>query len=107
MVSTVYDPDVRELRDRVLELLATDMEDITFKFRDVFRVMERHIDNINGNMYTNFERYIGYINYEEELVDQISTLLMDAFEIVSMQGGPYAEIIVRVNETGHKLANVT
>lgn len=45
MISTVYDDDLRVLRDSVVKSLSVDLEDIVFKFKDIFRVMDKHIEN--------------------------------------------------------------
>jgi hypothetical protein len=80
----VTDVELRECRDAFIERLNSDMEDIVFKFRDVFRVMERHCDNWLGTMLATFEKYIYLISYEEELLDHVTTLLMDSIEIMTL-----------------------
>lgn len=43
--NTVSDTSVKAIRNKIIKALAEDVEDVNFKFRDVFRVMEQHLEN--------------------------------------------------------------
>lgn len=107
MIHTVYDEELRVLRDHVIKSLTTDMEDIVFKFRDIFRVLDRHTDNQLGGMYITFEKYIAFITYEEELLDHITTLLHEAYEILTLQSTGYSGYVSEFEVLSFRLANRT
>ncbi len=67
----VHNDMVKDIRYKVIQTLATDMEDVNFKMQDVFRVMNTQFDL----RYSSFENYMGRIDYEEELSREISTLI--------------------------------
>lgn len=45
MVRRASSTEVFNMRTELVKRLTVDIDDFAFKFRDVFRVMERHIDN--------------------------------------------------------------
>jgi predicted RecB family nuclease len=86
------------LRAKLIVKIAEDMDDLVFKFNDVFRVMEKQIENSFNS--ATFEKYMGFVEYDEELCEQTSQLIMDAWMMVMMQAQGYQAI----REEGKKLA---
>ena len=78
----VYDTDVSQMRLEVFKIVAVDFEDIAFKFQEVYRILERNIENAQSYLYQTFDRYLGNINYEQELVTEINALLLDSYDIL-------------------------
>jgi len=66
-------PDVSKLRNKLVKKLAGDLEDLEFKLRDVFRVLESHEEYINS--LNSFERFHGAIDYEADLVKMVADFL--------------------------------
>lgn len=58
-------------------------------------------------MYMSFERYISFISYEEELLDHITTLLFEAFEMLSIQSTAYSGALSEFEGLSYRLANRT
>lgn len=105
LVRHTNSPEVRKLRNKLVKKLAVDIEDLEFKFRDVFRVLESHEEYIAS--LNTFERFHGAIDYEGDLVKMISDFLMETAEIIVMQAESYSGLVDEFDLLQAKLAEET
>ena len=98
-------PEVSKLRNKLVTRLAGDLEDLEFKLRDVFRVLESHeeyIHNLNS-----FERFHGAIDYEGDLVKMVADFLMETAEIIVLQSQSYSGLVEEFDGLQARLAEET